>query len=138
MLFYTQEEAQVFLDSLEEVIFDIPLNEFVLRTGKHRDKNYLFRVDVDFPEKEIPIDPWMIGYWLGDRNSSGAGITTAAIEVVEYFNNNLQFMDLINQEYRYNIKSIGKSFPGCNMFLNALRDLDMINSKRIPDLYKLN
>ena len=45
-----------------------------------------YRVPVEFPEKEIDMEPYALGYWLGDGDSCGV-ITTEEQPVVDYFKN---------------------------------------------------
>ena len=37
---------------------------------------------LDLPPARLPIDPYVLGIWLGDGHASGAGITTADPEIV--------------------------------------------------------
>jgi hypothetical protein len=50
---------------------------------------YRYRValpgPVEMPDQELPLDPYLLGLWLGDGSSSKAEITTADLEVVEAF-----------------------------------------------------
>lgn len=39
---------------------------------------------IDFPEASLPIDPYFMGIWLGDGDSSRASITTADQEILDY------------------------------------------------------
>jgi len=52
-------------------------------------KNYLhdwlgYKVGIDFLNKDVEIDPYLLGMWLGDGTSSKPEITSADSEVVEY------------------------------------------------------
>jgi hypothetical protein len=141
--FLTQDEAQTFIDDLSEDIFDIPLNEYMLRSDNDKRYCYSFHVGVDFPDKEVPIDPYMIGFWLGDGTSRAPEITTIDKEVIDYFDVGISAMGLHfnkRDDYHYTITSIGKrcGSTGCNKFLNTLRDLNMLDNKHIPDVYKIN
>ena len=44
-----------------------------------------FRVPIMFSKKDVDIDPYILGYWLGDGNSDNSAITTEEYEVVCYF-----------------------------------------------------
>lgn len=55
----------------------------------------LYKTGIEFPEKELPIDPYMIGYWLGDGTSTQSEITTQDSTTVKYFKTNLGFLQLI-------------------------------------------
>jgi len=75
-----------------------------------------YRVPLDFEEKDIPIDPYIYGYWLGDETSAKAEITTADSE------------------------RIGCIFKkrGSNYFLKFLKDFNLLNNKNIIEIYKFN
>ena len=47
----------------------------------------LFGVAVDFPSQEVPIDPYIVGVWLGDGHSISNQVTTSDSEIIEYMKN---------------------------------------------------
>ena len=108
-----------------------------------------FRVGLDFPYKKIVIDPYILGYWLGDGNSGNAGITSEEPEVVCYFK---QYCEKINCDITQNKDSIttrhslhysitGKQINNKrtpNVLLNNLRKYNLINNKHIPHDFKCN
>ena len=120
-------------------VYEIPVKDYLKLSNKK--KAYLkgYRVGIDFEEKEIPIDPYMIGYWLGDGTSRGSEITSQDSTVLYYLANNLPKYNLsllYRSNYTYGITGNGKHHN--NIFLNTLKDLDMINNKHIPMIYKCN
>ena len=38
---------------------------------------------LEFPERDLPVDPWVLGYWLGDGSSHGGG-TTADVDDIPH------------------------------------------------------
>jgi intein/homing endonuclease len=82
----------------------------------------------------------VIGYWLGDGSSAYAEITTADPEIVDVFNEKIKHYGLelgpAREDITYYIRGINKSRK--NSFLISLRQLNMLNNKHIPDLYKIN
>ena len=50
-----------------------------------------YRVPIDYPEKEIELDPYMLGYWLGDGNSRTSAISTQDSTIIHYFVKNLSY-----------------------------------------------
>jgi len=95
---------------------------------------YGYRVPIHFEEKPLPIDPYMIGYWLGDGNSSGVGSS-----VLQYFADSLKKhkLSLIHKSNDdYDI--CGNDNVKKNIFYNTLVDLDLILNKHIPLIYKCN
>ena len=108
-----------------------------------------FRVPIMFPKKDVDIDPYILGYWLGDGNSGNAGITSEEYEVVCYFK---EYCEKINCDIIQNKDSIttrhslhysisgkqinNKRIP--NVLLNNLRKYNLLNNKHIPHDFKCN
>lgn len=140
----TEREAQNFIDILPEDIFDISLNEYMKLGISNQAHCYLFHVGINSPEREVPMDPYLIGYWLGDGDSGHPQITTADPEIVQEFYRILESYDMTLSEtsnsIRYYIRGKGEDHHKCggNKFLNALRHLNMLDNKHIPDIYKIN
>lgn len=136
------KEAKAFLDNLvDDRIIDIPIKDYLKLSKKYKSNLLGYQVPINFPEKEVPIDPYMIGYWLGDGTASNSIITTQDSTVLHYFANNLPkydlFLDLVDaKRYSYKISS-GFGQKG-NVFLTTLRDLKIIDNKHIPMIYKCN
>jgi superfamily II DNA or RNA helicase len=100
---------------------------------------YGYRVPIEFPETELPFDPYMMGYWLGDGNSRGTKISCQDSTVLHYFAHNLKHCKLsliYASQYDYSI--CGNHVVGNNVMLNTLKDLDLIKNKHIPLIYKCN
>ena len=139
-------EAKKFLDGLvDDRKVDIPIKDFLKLSKKYK-KNLLgYQVPIEFPEKDLPVDPYMIGYWLGDGTSSNSDITTQDSTVLHYFANNLKkynlFLDLKDaKRYCYKISdgNAKTTIQKNNIFLQTLNDLKLINNKHIPHIYKCN
>jgi hypothetical protein len=118
-------------------ILDISILDYLntSRDFKHSEVRG-YRVPISFPTKEVPLDPYMIGYWLGDGVSRSAVIVSQDSTVLHYFHRNLGkynlFLDHISN-YEYRIKG-----PKPNYFFKTLRDLNLIGNKHIPHIYKCN
>jgi len=62
-------------------VVDIPLKDY-LKIPKHiRSALKWHRVGVDFPERNVPIDPYMVGLWLGGGTLAGYMETSARSHV---------------------------------------------------------
>jgi hypothetical protein len=119
-------------------VFEIAVKDYLNLSDKKKGFLKGYKVPVDFPEKELPIDPYMIGYWLGDGTSRGASFTSQDSTVLYYFAKNISKYNLIfdyKSNYHYSMKSINNEK---NEFLNTLKNLDLINNKHIPHIYKCN
>ena len=118
-------------------IIDISVLDYLNtpRNFKHNEVRG-YRVPISFPEKEVPLDPYMIGYWLGDGASDSARISCQESTVLHYFHRNLGKYDLILDyvsQYDYRIRG-----QKPNYFFKTLKDLNLIGNKHIPHIYKCN
>jgi len=107
---------------------------------KHKAKGW--RTGIDWEEKDIPINPYYLGLWLGDGRSNWPSITNIDKEVISYlykYANNISgeiYEDTgENKTTNYRIK-----FPGVknNPLKDKMVELNLINNKHIPLIYKIN
>lgn len=120
-------------------VYEVAVKDYLELSDKKKGFLKGYKVGVDFPEKELPMDPYMIGYWLGDGTSRESSITSQDSTVLHYFAKNLKKYNLAllhRSVYTYGITGNGK--VGNNTFLNTLTELNMIKNKHIPMLYKCN
>lgn len=69
---------------------------------------------ITWDKKDVPIDPYIFGVWLGDGNADGSGFTTADPEVVKEF---VKWSDTIgcevfhhdHENYHYTIRRKGST-----------------------------
>jgi P4 family phage/plasmid primase-like protien len=119
----------------------------------------LYRVKVLYKSQNIPIDPYLLGYWLGDGHSQDSAITTMEPEVITYFEekcadynceivkNKPKYVsdsNKPNKAFTYRLVSLTKTdsnFRGkinTNKFTNSLLELNLWGNKHIPQIYKIN
>jgi len=118
---------------IQNKIIDISVRDFIKLPKMHQ--NHLlkgYRVPIDFPEKEIDIEPYALGYWLGNRISSSHQITTEDKEVIEYFQKYCDELELNLKQGKDSKKKEN------NYMLNMLRKHNLIENKHIPHIYKCN
>lgn len=139
--FKTKNDAVLFMSTIkEDYIVEVSVKEY-LKLSKSLHK-YLkeYKTKIEFPVTEIPIDPYMIGYWLGNGHSNISAITSQDSRVLKYFADNLKSYNCYLQYqngYSYRINGLTKKV-GSNYFNNILHKLNLINNKHIPDIYKYN
>ena len=140
-----KEEGQNFLNNINnEQILELSVKDYLNVPKGIRSMLKGYKVPINFSEKQLPFDPYMIGYWLGDGQSEGTRITSQDSTVLYYFLKNLGKYNLILtyiDQYDYNINSglnPKDKFKACNIFLSTLQDLNLINNKHIPEIYKCN
>jgi hypothetical protein len=137
--FETKEQADKHLTQFteESKICDISIKHFLQLSDQHKHQLKLYRVSVEFPHREIPFDPYIIGLWIGDGTSSKPSITTQDSEIICYLKKTLPKYDLFlqfNQEYDYSFSDKKST----NRYTQILKQLNLINNKHIPDIYKIN
>jgi hypothetical protein len=136
------QEGKKFLDTIiEDRYIDIPILDFMNLSKKYKENLIGYAVPISFPEKEIPLDPYMVGYWLGDGTAANSYITSRDSTILNYFRQNVQqyncFLELKNaSKYGYQITS--RHGQTGNLFLKHLRSLNLLNNKHVPDIYKHN
>ena len=117
-------------------VVDISVTEYLNLSNTARWHLKGYRVPVIFTHKDVPLDPYMVGYWLGDGSSACAVISSQESVVLKYFDSKLKEYNLTldyTSQYDYRIKG-----PKPNYFYKTLQDLDLINNKHIPSIYKYN
>jgi hypothetical protein len=141
--FKTYDAADDYLNSFneEDNIVEISVKDYLKLPKDIRDgwlKGY--RKGVDFPYIEPLFDPYIIGLWLGDGASSKPLITSQDAEIITYLQKTLPQYNLMlhyNDKYDYNIRAITNGKKD-NIFLETLKQLNLINNKHIPHHYKCN
>jgi hypothetical protein len=139
--FETRLESEIYLKKYSEKskLCNISIKDFLKLSKRMQNQLKLYRVSVEFPERDIPFDPYIIGFWIGDGSSSGTKITTQDSTVLLYLRNTLAKQNMYLQyqsKYDYRINSLLKN--NNNKLMTVLRDLNLINNKHVPDLYKIN
>lgn len=132
-----KSEAEIFRSKIITVKnIDVSLSNYLKIGNKNKRLFKGYKTQIIYPDQEFEIDPYILGYWLGDGDSGGPGITTADEEVLEYFTQYFKKFHLVVKEsglYHYNITS-GTDMGGYgrNSFLNFLKSWKLIGNKHIP------
>ena len=95
---------------------EMSVAEFVAQNETFRVSMYGYRAQVDFQEKKVNIDPYLLGVWLGDGTARTANITTEDKEIVDYLRRyaekSLQVLSVVSENGKaktYRIKKGGYS-----------------------------
>lgn len=140
--FEHKQEAIDYISNFNEEskICEISINDYLKlsKTLKHILK--LYRVPVNFKYRDVPIDPYIIGLWLGDGNSADVCFTNQDSEIIVYLKQKLPeykcYLEKCSGQYRYRFQTtegIGK-----NYVKEMLKQLNLINNKHVPDIYRIN
>jgi len=67
---FVLQQAKEFLDNLvDDRIVDINVLDYLKLSTKYMENLHGYQVPVSFPHKEVEIDPYLLGYWLGDKKA---------------------------------------------------------------------
>lgn len=72
---------------------------------------------IAYPERMLPVDPYVLGVWLGDGTARAGEITTRDTEIAE------------------RIEQLGYNIYKASGLVTQLRGLNLIQNKHIPSLY---
>ena len=127
-------------------IVDICIKDYLKLPKSQKSCLKGYRVPINFPEKKVDLDPYVLGYWLGDGNSNAPVITTEDEPVVEYFRYYCedlglklhQSKDSETTRHSLHYRMSGNGRKGGNPMTNMLRKYNLLNNKHIPHVYKCN
>lgn len=110
-----------------------------------------YQVPVTFPELNValPIDPYILGIWLGGGTSSKSAITTMDEVIVDAWRKEAEKRGLklrenvgtnkngeLSKATTYNMSRVIVKKDTVNTFTEDLRKLNVMDNKHIPDIYK--
>ena len=137
------KNAKDFLDTIvEDKVCDVSIKKYLnLNKNLKKDLKGLY-TGIEFIEKELDFDPYILGLWLGDGSKSSTGISNQDATILKYLSSTLNKYNCYLQygsNYDYRIISCDTSRKeGVNYMLNILRKHNLINNKHIPHIYKCN
>lgn len=128
-------------------IVDISVEDFVNQstTFQHVAKTFGVGVDFSVEDVDLPIDPYILGVWLGDGHADGPRITTMDPEVVSAWST--QAVDGLvlkvrgkskrkeNKATTYSISKTAGNFGRLNPFWEKFKKLNLVKNKHIPQMY---
>jgi hypothetical protein len=117
----------------------ISMNDYLNKSKTWKIRFKLFRsLGIEWKTKEVEIEPYLLGLWLGDGTSKEPEITNIDEEILIYCKeyaetNNLRFIAKGSSiTYRFSAKPTYK-----NVLLNSLRKYNLLGNKHIPFEYKI-
>lgn len=121
--------------------FNIPVEEIPSMPGYTQRKIMGYRTKGwDLPEKDLPVDPYLLGLWLGDGLYTEPVVTTIDHEIIEYLNEFCEKNGFILSKHnsnKYSYRIIEKERLFKNRLKTALKDLGVLGNKHIPEIYLL-
>lgn len=118
-----------------------------VKLGRKRCEEFFYGIPnaapVEYPAKNLPIDPYLLGLWLGDGSSNYSKITSVDKEIIDCIYSSAKLMGLqvtVDDVDTFMITSgkaggWWKTRKDQNTFHAFLRDGNLYNNKHIPDIY---
>lgn len=137
-------EAVKFANTLTESRgkkYSLGVNEYREQSRKLKSYSKAYKIGLSFPEKEIKLDAYFTGLWLGDGTAKCSSITNIDQEIIDWIYEYADKMgmrvrfDNVNQYY---FVTKGTPHAGSNDILNLLRYYNIFDNKRIPDDFLFN
>ena len=119
------------------------LLEAGLKSPRGRNRFALPRQDriCDLPERPLPIDPYLLGAWLGDGSSTSANLTCAAADLTHWCREigKAGYLAVArkpaNRAWRIAIKAPGNAGHRSRCLVGKLTALGVLGNKHVPDEY---
>lgn len=91
-----------------------------------------------YPRQELPLDPYVLGAWLGDGHTKSALMTSADQEIVDNIRaTGVPCEKIASGEYAWSFSyGRGGEKPAEGTVLSRLRTLGVLGRKHIPEMYQ--
>lgn len=126
-------------------IMNIEVREYLKQSPKWKTNYKGYKTSIEFDYRDTPLDPYLLGLWLGDGKSDSSRIYNQDKEVIEYLEEyaeaNAQFVTVQREENKcpgYTITSGRTQSARNNSVQSKLRDLDLLKNKHIPEIFLIN
>jgi hypothetical protein len=139
-----KQRAIKFMNTVPQIDYiNMSLRDYMNKSNGWKAYYKGYRIGVRWPDQYVPLDPYILGAWLGDGSSNGPEITNIDEEILDHLRSVFDDMDLImtprlNKSITYGISRKDRSHGVENQLTDSLRQMDLINNKHIPQIYKTN
>ena len=146
----TKEEAynqlKEFIDSLDtNNTINIDVKDYLKLSDKTKKLLYGYKIEnsVNWEHKEVEIDPYILGMWLGDGYKPGNGFASIDKELIEYWSNwadkNDMRITFYNDKQNVHYGIANKNYKKkTTVFKQKLAKYGLVNNKFIPKEYMIN
>lgn len=142
--FEQKSEADVFRDSLPpNVLFDITISDFLsLPKSTQESLKGIKSSGVNWVYRDVKIDPYLLGMWLGDGYSNGKEFASNDHELISYWKswakNNDAIVNKTTNKYRYYVRRNPDSNIRSNPLKEQLQYYNLVQNKHIPNDFLIN
>lgn len=97
---------------------------------------YIPKASIKYDHQDVPIDPYVLGLWLGDGDKKQSIISSADVEVAKYLKSTYPEVRVYNLKQSDTCKLY--YIPAKYGFIQALKQSNLIGNKHIPQCYIKN
>lgn len=126
-------------------VLNIEVRDYLAKSDKFKSNYKGYKVAIEFHEKELMVDPYFLGVWLGDGDSSGVRITNEDSEIIAYLNDYAEELGMslvryeqIDRSSSYGITTASRGKKVQTSLQASLRSLNVLGKKHIPKAYLIN
>lgn len=118
-------------------ILDINVKEFAGKSKRFREKFFKgFKVPIELPYRDVQIEPYFLGLWLGDGSKSKQNVYNPDKEVINYLRGYAHKLGgVLNNHDKKNCPSWCITNAG---LFTLMKKMNLINNKHIPVDYMQN
>ena len=138
------EQLEKFASSIDnDDVIDITIEKYLSLSKNVQKELYTFKSDgINWERKEVALDPYILGMWLGDGLSRGCGFITSDKELldkwIEWGMDNDATITKNKQKYKYTISSTINNKGEKAPLKKLLSKYNLVNNKHIPLDYLTN
>lgn len=120
----------------EGLVFDRPLTKGATKATKAGVGKFSLPETnpLEFPERDLPVDPWVLGYWLGDGSTSNGSIT-CDVDDLPHIRSRMRVAGYDIGAVRAKKEGGRGRSVGILKLAADLRRAGVLNDKHIPDAY---
>jgi hypothetical protein len=139
-----ENQVTTFFNNIrKDSVIEISVRDYLKLNYSQQNSLKGYRSYVNFPEKSVEIEPYMLGYWLGNKSYSNLNNDN----VIDYFKicTDINKLLIKKKTIKYKIKKYikyltngGPEMSFSEIFIGNLKKLNILYNKHIPHVYKCN
>lgn len=135
-----RDNLQPTVKNTEEILKTLKFKNGIRMSANH---SIQCTLPIQYSYKDLPIDPYVLGCWLGDGTTASGNIETSDREILRRIKKSGYSINLIKSTKNNGSKSssyrignlVKKNGHWIGQLKYQLRHLNLLNNKHIPDVY---
>jgi hypothetical protein len=145
--FTNGHDAMFFLNTINrDSIVNISIENFLKLSQNSRDSLMAYRIPINFQHRDISIDPYFIGVWLGIGNEKTGELKTNNMILTQYITERivlkdielLEIKDIENDNGDVKRQTFVKMTNNSSQINKSMNSYGLLDEKKIPNDYLIN